>query len=308
MLYTGKGNKFIFWVLIPILFTSYIGLRFIEWYSLTGKNRNVIAEKHLSNVSALDNLNCIVIGGSNAIFGISAEQISNQMNLKCYNLSLSSEGFSDGAYWEFIENSLKEKNREITHVFYSSLRPLNKAVNLIERKANRDNGVGIDGNEGFQLIGRSVASYIKQFFTDGEINFDDHKYPNPNKWGDFVFDGYDQCNSTNLVSNLRPIQDLPLLSAWTSSQLSQMTSQFPNAAIYFILPSIFRNKNFDNVTFERVVDTLEEVIKDSDIQTQKVTLINQPPFDEERLLCDAGHHANENGRYVRTINLINNIP
>ena len=118
MLYTGNVNRLIFWFLIPLILVLYIAFRIAEWQYFDDGGRLEIAEQHFINLSNQNDINCLILGGSNAVFSLSAEQMSRDDDLNCYNASLLNEGFSDLAYFEFI-NSAPINRMEITYIFYS---------------------------------------------------------------------------------------------------------------------------------------------------------------------------------------------
>ena len=104
MLYTGNVNRVIFWFFIPSALLFFLVFRIVEWRAFDDGGLQLSAEQHALNLSDRNEIDCLILGGSNAAFSLSAEQISNQSNLTCYNLSLFFEGFSDGAYFDFIRN------------------------------------------------------------------------------------------------------------------------------------------------------------------------------------------------------------
>ena len=162
MLYMGSVNRLIFWVLIPLLLISYPAFRVLEWRMLDDGRRSLIAEHHAVNLGNRNDINCLILGGSNAVFSLSAEQMSTESGLKCYNLSLLNEGYSDRAYFDFI-NSMPIDRMKITSVFYSSLYPLGSKY-FAERIQKNEDKIGISGERDFQLLGRSLASYLKGMF------------------------------------------------------------------------------------------------------------------------------------------------
>ena len=120
MLYMGNVNRAIFWFVIPFILMLYIAFRVLEWQFYDDGGRQLIAEQHAINLSVRDDIDCLILGGSNAVFSLSAEQISNQSSLTCYNLSLLNEGYSDDAYFNFIRN-LPIERTQIKSIFYSWL-------------------------------------------------------------------------------------------------------------------------------------------------------------------------------------------
>ena len=116
MLYTGNVNRFIFWILIPLLLISYLAFRIIEWRYYDDGGRLKIAQQHSINLSNLNDINCLILGGSNASFGLSAEQMSKDDKLNCYNLSLLNEGYSDESYFAFVKSMPINRKKIEGHV------------------------------------------------------------------------------------------------------------------------------------------------------------------------------------------------
>ena len=110
MLFTDNANRIIFWVVIPIIILFYCAFRIIEWKNLDDGNRAEIAKTHYQNVKRNYKINCPIIGGSNAVFSLSAQQMSVHEDLNCYNMSLLNEGYSDSAYFKFLDNAPLDKN------------------------------------------------------------------------------------------------------------------------------------------------------------------------------------------------------
>ena len=92
MLYMGNVNRIIFWVVIPLILFSYLAFRLTEWRTIGDEGRSLIAKKHSLNLKANNNFNCLILGGSNSMFSLSAEQMSSHSDLHCYNISLVKEG------------------------------------------------------------------------------------------------------------------------------------------------------------------------------------------------------------------------
>ena len=302
MLYTDKGNRFVFWVLIPIMVTTYFAFRVFDWQKLDDGNRALIGEEHSKNILLNPNINCLVLGGSNSIFGLSAEQLSDELNLNCYNLSLLNEGNSDSAYWHFIEN-LSLSNISISHVFYSSISPISTQINFNARMADERRGIGIVQDNSFKLSGRSIASYLK-LWLEGEAIYDFPQYQLPNTHGDFIFELYERCNKETVQPWFLPVRDLDALNNWGRSQIENMNFLFPNAQLYLVLPSTLRSEFFKESDFLLVVNTLRAIASETSTVTQKVIFLEQSPFINSSVLCDGEHHPNAQGREIRTRELI----
>ena len=295
MLYMGSVNRLIFWVLIPLTLIFYVTFRAFEWQSWDDGGRQLIAEQHAINLSNRDDVDCLILGGSNAVFGLSAEQISNESNLTCYNLSLANEGYSDDAYFNFIRN-LPIERTEIKSVIYSSVYPL-ASQPFILRLEHNQNQTSIRGEIGFQLVGRSLASYMKNVLQ-GKPLFQYVQYPAPTSSGDFNFDEYDGCTSEELRDHWTPVTLDEDFKQWLGNNLMTVRNLFPNANISFVLPSKL-GRNMGEVAFATFSDSLQ-----SEVVMQSANYIEQSPFSDVSVLCDATHHGNSIGRTIRTSELL----
>lgn len=218
MLYMGNVNRVIFWLFLPSLLIFYIGFRVVEWQNYNDGGRQLIAEQHALNLSDRDDIDCLILGGSNAVFSLSAEQISNQSNLTCYNLSLLNEGFSDEAYLDFIRN-LHIERIQIKTIVYSSVYPLTETDFLQRLEWNqRQIRINGEGSRNFEFTGRSLASYLK-IFLQGKPLFESVKYPIPTPSGDFNFDDYDGCQQDRIRDEWIPVTIDKDFKRWLSDNL-----------------------------------------------------------------------------------------
>ena len=295
MLYTGSVNRLIFWYIIPGLFLFYFAFRIFEWRRMDDGGRQLIADQHFVNVSNRSDIDCIILGGSNSVFSLSAEQISNDSNLTCYNLSLLNEGYSDAAYFNFIAN-LPIDRTKIKTVFYSSVYPLSRE-SFNERLEYNNNQVGIIGEHKFRLFGRSLTSYLKDYIL-GESPILSRQYPNPTQSGDFDFELYTKCDSKKVKDELTLVGFDLNFRNWISGNLLNIKSLFQEAEIFYVLPSTLRT-NVSDEEFKTFSALLQ-----AEVSEQSVTYIDQSPFPSIDVLCDATHHANMIGREIRTSELM----
>ena len=298
MLYTGSVNRIIFWGLIPFIFALFLLFRVFEWQSLDDGGRQKIAEQHEINLTNRSGIDCIILGGSNSVFSLSAEQMSIGSGLNCYNLSLLNEGYSDLAYFEFIRRMPIDRT-EITTVLYSSVMPLS-ADSFSERLKHNEEFVGISGETDFQLIRRSIASYVKDLLQ-GKPLFTFNQYPTPNSNGDFRFELYDGCDATRIQINWTPVTFNKSFKQWLENNIRTVKDLFPNAEISLVLPSTMRT-NLDEETFDNFSSSLQ-----AEVVRQSVKYIEQSQFSDINLLCESVCHANALGRELRTTELLSLI-
>jgi hypothetical protein len=293
----GNVNRVIFWFMVPGVLLFYIIFRVFVWQAYDDGGREVIAEQHALNLSDRDGIDCLILGGSNAVFSLSAEQMSKQSNLTCYNLSLLNEGFSDEAYFDFIRN-LPIERTQIETIVYSSVYPL-KNHGFLERLNFNQRQIGINGERTteFEFTGRSLASYLKNLLQ-GKPLFGFVQYPIPTPSGDFNFDEYDGCQQDEIRDEWVPVTIDEDFKQWLGENLLTISNLFQNANISFVVPSTLRNQVSED-DFAQFSDALEfEVVSNS------VNYIEQSSFSDVSVLCDGTHHANAVGREIRTSELL----
>ena len=302
MLYTANVNKFLWYVVIPFLVILYLTFRVYEWIILPDEKLSANAETHVENISSNVNLDCLVLGGSNAFFSLSAELLSDELNANCYNLSLLLEGFSSENYWEFVRHTLNESQREkMQTIFYSSISPLREGT--IEKWNPKL--FGNTGRFSFKLIGRPVAFYFKRWLLEGSASEGKVNYPLPNSFGDFNFNLF-ECDASSITISFEREKDYELVNQWMMQQLEIMRETFPNAKIYFVSPSEFYGASYNQPSFAASALVFEKSINEYKVSNHddNVFLIVQQPFPEKNLICDGIHHANHIGRIYRTTNLV----
>ena len=297
MLYMGNVNRIIFWLFLPSLLIFYIVFRVFEWQTYDDGGRQLIAEQHALNLRDRDGIDCLILGGSNAVFSLSAEQISNQSKLTCYNLSLLNEGFSDESYFDFIRN-LPIERAQIKTIVYSSVYPLTEKDFLQRLEWNkRQIRINGEGSKNFEFTGRSLASYLK-IFLQGKPLLESVQYPIPTPSGDFNFDDYDGCQQDKILDEWILVTIDEDFKRWLSENLLTIRTLFPNVNISYVVPSTLRSQVSED-DFAEFSDALEfEVVSNS------VNYIQQSSFSDVSVLCDGPHHANALGREIRTSELL----
>ncbi len=297
MLYTGNVNRLIFWILIPVLIFAYVSFRIIEWQYFDDGGRNIIAKYHSVNLSNLNDINCLILGGSNASFGLSAEQMSKDDKLNCYNLSLLNEGYSDESYFAFVK-SMPINRKKIDYVFYSTAYTLADDKVLSERLKNNNENIGIEGDSRFQLFGVSLASRLSNLLEGKPFSAAHHQYPNPKERGDFNFELYENCDAESIKSNWTSATKQDELKDWIKANILFIKNLFRNADVYLVLPSMLA-KNFDLAEFADQSNNLE-----AEANSLSYIYIEQSMFSNIAFLCDGPLHANAIGRKLRTSELL----
>ena len=300
MLYTDNVNRLIFWVLIPLVLFSFISFRIIEWQIFKDGGRKEIAQQHLENLRNLKDINCLILGGSNSFFSLSAEQMSRNDEFNCYNLSLINEGYSDESYFAYVK-SMPIKQIEIAHVFYSTAYLLADDKVFAERLKNNANKIGISGDSSFRLFGGSLALRLKNFLEGKPFSPSYLLYPNPNERGDFNFELYDGCDPERINNSWSLTTKQDELKNWIKSNLLRIKNLFPNAEVYLVLPSKLAN-SLNKANLANLSNYLQAQAND-----QSFRYIEQSLFSNTDELCFGFQHANQIGRKKRTTELLDLI-
>ncbi len=300
MLYTDNVNQLIFWVLIPLVLISFLFFRIVEWHFYNDGGRKEIAQQHLVNLKNLDDINCLILGGSNSFFGLSAEQMSINSKLNCYNLSLLNEGYSDESYFTYIK-SAPISYKEINYIFYSTAYLLADDKLFTKRLKNNEDKIGISGDTSFRMFGDSLALRLKNLLEGNSFSKFYFQYPNPNKRGDFNFELYDGCDSEKIKDKWILTSKQEELKNWIKLNLLRIKSLFHNAEVYLISPSkLGNNKNRADLA------SLSNYLQ-AEAAILSFSYIEQSLFINKDVLCDSDIHANRTGRNIRTSELLDLI-
>jgi len=298
MQYMVSVNTFIRSALIPAIIGIYFLFLIYDYNFYHGNGRIAIIEEHISNIS-INNIDSLVIGGSNSYFSLSAEILSQKSNDNWYNLSLFSEGYTDKNYINFLKEQfygLKGKNIQI--VVYSSIYPNRDESFIRERQHGR---IDLTGRQKSIKPNNSIISHLKKAL---EGNLD---YPIPNQYGDFNFNNF-QCKLSG-KSDFRPAT-IDISSPWLSENLINIQSIFPNAHIYVVSPPEFfatKDEIFNaNLHFHNLSKAVRKLVKESKSEIN-FSFIDERSYQSQENLCDDYHHANSLGRIYRTENLFARI-
>lgn len=304
MLYTGKGNTIIWSIFIPSIIVAYIIFIVFEHTYRSDENRKHIVAQLIQNTKNQDYIDGVILGGSNAVFSLSSELMSQLTESQWLNLALLSEGYSDKEYLKFIEMALSEDQRSsIKYVLYSSISPMKKGGIKNRQSALRD----LFGNRPISYLpDKSIASHLKELIADG-----DHKeriYPLPLRTGDFDFSRYSCKKSTEIMIDFNPSTSDSEIWKWTSKQLSSLSKLFPKAKIILVSPSEFYGSNFNKSEYFSNIGIIKNAVDGlSSINKSSYSYIPQPEFPTIDFICDASSHANSLGREWRTRDLYHRL-
>lgn len=234
--------------------------------------------------------NAVLVGGSNVAYSLSAKQLSTETKDSWFNFGLSSEGFTDKNYWQYIRESLTtEKRAAINLVVYSSVASLRSKYLAMRERATENT-----------WWGSSPFGFIpKQSFARWLKNVGHTKpppYPPPVDRGDFDFDKKD-CPQ-NYVDKFERETDELALAAWIKSEIYSIRELFPNAEIAFVIPSEFYGNLYNEKASNAVNETLKKAL--ATIPDNRIRFFSQSTFSSKAITCDNRHHGNFKGRQLRT--------
>lgn len=294
MRYTGSANNFLWYLFMPFLVIFYIGFIFWSDHNYSNNSIKEVINNKQQAVNSLMSIDGIILGGSNAQFGISATSLNTLTNLTWMNLGIPAEGFSDINYANFISNSLSDAKRlDVSLVVYSS-------TTLVSKSVRKETSMDTVGKKKISFKPqRSLASYMKSFLGYNNEN----EFTLANKYGDLDFSEFD-CGifiSDPLISRnyLNEVE----LRMWASEQFKRISELFPNAKIVITVPNGF-NKNIkepNNDERSYLIRVLKDVsLKQKFSGKNSIHIISQKPYPSSNLMCGDNWHPNEEGREWRT--------
>jgi hypothetical protein len=257
---------------------------------------------HLRNVKNSRSLDALVFGGSNAIYSLSAEDLSYKTGLSWYNASLDGEMGTINEYKNFVrELSASIDRTKVRYVVYSSIYPY--VIGRIDQ-AKRGYGEGIKPSSSvLRYIMQYISGRLRQISRSSQHNNPGDIVSRRDSFGDIVFANI-KCAFTYPTGHEREDEDIS--ADFLVNEAIFFTSVFPNASILIVLPSEYYGvASLDDSIFEQNVRT-----KFYGLVRQKegmVKIIFQPPYSSITQVCDSRRHANEDGRAWRTANLIESI-
>lgn len=297
LLFMVKGNKFFLRIASFLVLIIYVPYLLFDHFSQPQFDQQTALEKaqNVLNIKP----DSLILGGSNAFYSLGAKYLSEHTEFNWLNLALNYEGFSDENYWKYITKSLTASQREqIENVVYSSVRPM-RAGSVKRREQIND--IDTFGIRSLNFIpNRSLGSRIKSWLISPKKQF---TYDTSTLFGDLIFTG-NRCNNPEFDTFSREL-DPTILNKWVSSQVDTILKLFPNAKVFFVLPSEFYDTSYNKTEDETSFLIILRIIKSFQTSKTKIELIKQPRFPNENLTCDVQHHANSEGRVWRTDNLLN---
>jgi len=257
----------------------------------------------MQGISAVDSL---IVGGSNAVYSLSAERLSELSGETWFNGALPREGFTRENMAAFVDDFINSVDADnVSTVLISS----NRHWHVDRRDSSAEpestpqpqskQELGFDGirDSPFWLPSKSLWDFVsgppaKVFPTiiSGQ--------------GDLLHDATDLCrpNLRSVPTEWGTDRDIDvLLETW----LPLVHSRFPDAAIVITIPSRYTADPVDPAASGDYLERLQSKIEawigaQPDSDGIQVSTVLETNYDDPSLLCTTGPHYNATGRLLRT--------
>jgi len=252
------------------------------------KVNDIIIEKQREGLQKKSNIEGLVLGGSNAFFGISASQLTKKSNHVFFNLSLIQEGGNAKNYLNCVANTAEQLDyKKIKWIIYSTIDFYSKKIEQRE--------VGINGEkraiENYLIPNISLFStLLRKFDTSFDepiiyiSDYGDKEFRHPEKW---VF--LDSFTSPNRMDLLRHIR-------WLNCNYRNL---FPQAKIVFVIPPVL---NHNLLPFQKYTNSIQE-----DLKKYRIPTLIQCCSGYDTSFWVDNRHVNEYGRIWRTTDLLDSL-
>lgn len=253
---------------------------------------NIIFE--VENINNFINKNrkidAIILGGSNAVQGLSAKQFSDISTKNFYNLSMDYEGGNKSIYFNsIIEKTTNIDRDKVRLILYSTLRYFDQdSIKFKKYNIKKIQYINL-------LPSNSLMVSIKK---RGLSLFNNHVYKTEVFKSTEHGDRRDVSNSFN--SNLNSFDfnnNLPIeLVTEDIISIKKIYSQlFPNALFILVTPPVYNTKpEFQNSFILELSKSFKK---------NNINFIHQPPIVFFKPIWTNNSHLNSNGRKIRTDNL-----
>lgn len=277
---------------------------YIVWVAVSGFLASAtmfsgsIHDQKATRMQGIGAVESVIVGGSNAVYSLSAERLSELSGETWFNAALPREGFTQENMTAFVDHFVNSIDADkISTVVVSSARHWH--VGRRDRSEESAPKLGFDGVKAspFWLPSQSLWDLISG--PPAKI------FPTIiSSQGDLLHDATDLCqpNLRKVASEWATDREIDvLLEFW----LPLIHSRFPNAAMAITVPSRYSIDRSDPAAsadyLERFQSRIDAWLKShpdsADIQ---VSTVLEKNFDDAALLCTTGGHYNATGRLLRT--------
>ena len=281
-------KKFIYYYYIILIITygSYLiyenRLNEIEFEQSTKISQENIKKFILKHKT----IDAIIIGGSNASVGLSAELLSELSAKNFYNLSESAEGKNDFDYFRKIDLQTSMLNRnKVGLIIYSTLQILNNSSRMNDNEF-------LENKEKITLMpDRSVGEMLKFKL----FNFNKDLIAKNKEYGDRPLSK--DFNKNILSFQFNKNSSINVIVKSLIYKKNNFRKLFPNSNFVVVSPTVYNtNPEFQNNFISKLSFELEK---------NEIEFISQSPISSNQDIWTDAVHLNSVGRKKRTIELYN---
>ncbi len=262
-----------------------------------------IYDQKVSRMQSIAAVESVIVGGSNAVYSLSAEQLTELTGKPWFNAALTREGFTEENKVNYINDLAHSVDaEEITTVIVSSVRHFRRPG----QDASYAHGIGFDGNKAspwwlptktfLSLVSEPPAQVFPTIVSDV---------------GDLVHENVDLCkprlrDHESEWATDREIDEF--LQFW----LPLVRSNFRNADIVITIPSRYMEEPANSAASDDYLERLQArvdswIAVNPESANVQVTTILETNYDDPSIICTFGAHYNPAGRTLRTEALYNSM-
>ncbi len=268
---------------------SLLYLGYVYYINGARKINDIIMHKQIQSLKNHTRIDGLILGGSNALFGLSAKQLSMKSGHVFMNLSLYNEGGNIDNYSRYIRTASKQLNRdEIQWIIYSTIDFYSPNI--------KENAVGINGEkrgiENFIIPNVSLLSLIFRRFDRGiaEPNvvigdYGDKVFTVPERWG-FKNDTLIRPNKIAFFKKVMLINQV-------------FKGIFPQAKIIFVIPPTLSSQV---PLFRKYSSSISK-----DLRRMEINVVAQYFQQYDMSFWVDNRHVNDKGRIWRTQDLYDSL-
>jgi len=251
-----------------------------------------------AQLESLDDIDGLILGGSNAVFSLSAERLTELSGERWYNASIQNEGVT----WENQEGFLDDVAAavdpvEVTTVIFASIRHVHR--NLNDELFLRD--IGFD-EEPLPPVWLPFRSLAETLVGTSRPVFSQFTSPN----GDLMHDESGMCVDPRSKKRLEWAPE-PEVDEMLQLWLPAIRERFPLADIVISVPSqvVRETDAADDAAARAYMTLLNSRVAAWETSHAYPTSVDirtilEANLTDESLVCNTDHHFNAEGRTIRT--------
>jgi hypothetical protein len=251
-----------------------------------------------AQLATLGDVDGLIFGGSNAVYSLSAERLSELSGERWYNATIQNEGVTWENQERFLDDVAESVDTDaVKTVIFASIRHVHR--NLNDELFLRNIGLDEEPLPPLWLPYRSLAETI---VGPNRPVFPQFTSPS----GDLMHDESGMCVEPRKTARLRwaPQREVDeMLGLW----LPAIRERFPSANIVITVPSqVIREVPADyDAAAREYLSLLESRVaawESANSYPTKVAIrtILEANVNDESLVCNTDHHFNAEGRTIRT--------